>query len=90
MKSCRELFRMEPSKSNPDLARWSDLIFTLTAQGTSTAIGLFHADGRLLYANTAMCYFLDANNDDLEPKNFFVNPSFTSFDSGKGKFSKVI
>ncbi len=76
---------MEPSKSTLDLTRWSNLICTLMAQGTSTAIGLFDADGGLQYANTAMRYFLDVTDDHPEPKNFFVNPPFTSFTIGEGK-----
>jgi two-component system NtrC family sensor kinase len=61
------------------ISGWSDLIGNLWLQGQSIAIGIFSADGRLLDANAAMCYFLDTNLPHLNPTNAFVNPTFASF-----------
>lgn len=55
---------------------WNDLLENLLLTGESTAIGLFQTDGILLYANEAMCYFLDTDPIALLPKNSLVNPEF--------------
>ena len=65
--------------TNTYLCNWYDLICTLSANGKSIAFGIFNTNGKLLFANNTMCYFLDTANNELQPKNFFVNPHFDSF-----------
>lgn len=61
------------------LPNWNDLIGELWLKGRSVAIGIFDTEGRLLSANPALCFYLNAEPSDLQPKNFFVNPEFTTF-----------
>ncbi len=67
------------------ISDWAPLICDLSNQGYSVAIGIFNAEGRLLEANPALCYFLDADRIQLEPKNFFINPEFSFFLSDKNE-----
>lgn len=69
-------------KINDNLGQWSELICSLSANGKSIAVGLFNTNGKLLFANSTMCYFLDTTSDQLQPKNFFVNPQFDTFLQG--------
>lgn len=66
-------------KSQLTFSDWNDLICPLAQQGMSVAMGLFSLDGRLLSANGALCYYLDANPEELKPKNHFINPEFSAF-----------
>lgn len=50
--------------------------------GKSVAMGTFNLDGQLLSANAAMCYYLDTNLFELNPKNKFINPDFSVFITG--------
>ncbi len=61
------------------LPNWNDLIGELWLKGRSVAIGLFDTEGKLLSANPALCYYLNAEPKDLLPKNSFVNPEFSTF-----------
>jgi len=45
------------------------------------AVGIFDLSGKLLDANQAMCYFLNADLIVKQAKNSFVNPEFTYFSS---------
>ncbi len=45
------------------------------------AVGVFDLSGKLLDANQAMCYFLNADLIVKQAKNSFVNPEFTYFSS---------
>ncbi len=72
------------NNSNYHFAGWSDLICSLSTKGHSVALGLFSTDGKLLLANAAMCYYLNTNETELQPQNFFVNPQFESFTTGEG------
>lgn len=58
---------------------WKSFIEVLLQQGKSVAIGTFDLSGKMLSANAAMCYFLDADMQTFEMKNSFVNPVFTKF-----------
>jgi two-component system, NtrC family, sensor kinase len=60
------------------LSDWANLICDLSINGKSVAIGLFNLYGRLLDANLPMCYFLDTTLNELNPKNSFVNPPFST------------
>lgn len=66
-------------KSQHTFSDWNELIGPLTQQGMSIAMGIFNADGRLLTANRALCFYLDTNPEDLKPKNHFINPEFSVF-----------
>ena len=57
---------------------WGDLICELSQQGQSVAIGIFNTEGLLLEGNPAMCYFLDINTKELNPKNQFINPPIST------------
>ena len=70
---------MEPQSKNNHISDWAGLICDLSQQGQSVAIGIFNTEGRLLEANPAMCYFLDADRSELKPKNTFINPIFLKF-----------
>lgn len=61
------------------LPNWSDLIGELWLKGMSVAIGIFDTEGKLLSANPALCYYLNAEPKDLIAKNSFVNPEFSTF-----------
>jgi len=67
------------------ISDWASLICDLSNQGYSVAIGIFNTEGQLLEANPALCYFWDTDRIKLEPKNFFINPEFSSFLSDKNK-----
>ncbi len=54
------------------------LIEELLQNGKSVAIGTFSVDGQLIHANKAMCFFLDTDQENLQPKNKFVNPTFSN------------
>jgi two-component system, NtrC family, sensor kinase len=69
---------------NTHLAHWSNLICELSSTGHAVALGLFNIEGKLLFANAAMCYYFNTNETELQPKNFFVNPQFDSFLEGEG------
>jgi two-component system, NtrC family, sensor kinase len=58
---------------------WTNLIEEQLQTGQSVAIGIFDVKGRMQFANSAMCFFLDADKIELKPKNVFVNPEFASF-----------
>lgn len=58
---------------------WTELIHHLSFNSQSIAIGVFNTNGQLLDANLPMCYFLDTNKIELQPKNQFINPFFSSF-----------
>ncbi len=60
------------------ISGWSDLIGNLWQNGQSIAVGIFNIEGRLLEANSAMCFFLDTDLQHLDPKNSFVNPGFST------------
>jgi two-component system, NtrC family, sensor kinase len=66
------------------LGHWSNLICELSSTGHAVALGLFTTEGKLLYANGPMCYYLNTNETELQPQNFFVNPQFDSFVQGEG------
>lgn len=72
------------NNSNYHFAGWSDLICSLSTNGHSFAMGLFSTEGKLLYANGPMCYYLNTTESELQPKNIFVNPQFDSFVQGEG------
>jgi signal transduction histidine kinase len=72
------------NNSNNQLSHWSELICSLSVNSQSTALGLFNADGQLIYANAPMCYFLGTNTDELNPVNYFINPEFSAFSEGEG------
>ena len=61
------------------ISDWKDIIPDLLLKGSSVAIGVFDLNGILLDANQAMCYFLDTDKAENNPKNSFVNPEFFSF-----------
>lgn len=58
---------------------WTGLVTSLLRDASSVGIGIFSTNGTLIYANTAMCYFLDTDKENLLPGNFFVNPEFSFF-----------
>lgn len=64
---------MDPSTQ--PYSDWNDLIGSLWQNGLSVAIGVFDADGCLLAANPALCFYLDADPNDLKPRNQFINPT---------------
>lgn len=59
---------------NEIFAPWEDLLADLIQQGKSAAVGIFSLEGELLFANSALCFFLDTNEAELKPKNAFINP----------------
>ena len=61
------------------IADWKELISELIQKGQSVAIGIFDLSGRLLYANTSMCFFLEVDQEYEQTKNFFINPVFSTF-----------
>lgn len=61
------------------LPNWNDLIGELWLNGRSVAVGIFDIEGKMLSANPALCYYLNADPKDLLPKNSFVNPEFSTF-----------
>ena len=61
------------------IADWKELIGELIQKGQSVAIGIFNVDGRLLYANASMRFFMDIDQEYDHAKNFFINPVFSSF-----------
>ena len=61
------------------IAGWKELIGELIQKGKSVAIGIFNVDGRLLYANASMCFFLNVDHEYEQAKNSFINPVFSSF-----------
>lgn len=67
---------MMQASTYSSILEWKDILENLLLKGESTAIGLFRTDGTLLYANEAMCYFLDTDPMALLPKNSLVNPDF--------------
>lgn len=66
------------------LGHWSNLICELSSKGHAVALGLFNLEGKLLFANGPMCYYLNTNEAELQPQNTFVNPQFESFTAGEG------
>lgn len=62
---------------NNIISEWTTLLEEFLQNGKSVAIGTFDTNGQILMANTAMCYFLDADAQTLMPKNSFVNPEFS-------------
>ncbi len=61
------------------LQRWSNLIRDLQQNGDSASFGIFDYQGNLLCANSAFCYFMDTDLDQLLPRNSFILPSFAEF-----------
>jgi len=55
---------------------WEDLIIEMSKNADSIAYGVFDSSGKLLGANSAMCYFLGTNENDLHPQNSLINPDF--------------
>lgn len=72
------------NNSNNHFAGWADLICSLSTNGQSVALGLFNTEGKLLFANGPMCYYLNTTETELQARNFFVNPQFDSFVNGEG------
>lgn len=62
---------------------WIDLVNGLLQQASSVGIGIYHVDGTLVWCNPTMCYYLDKDPESGKARNFFVNPLFSSFLSGK-------
>ncbi len=58
---------------------WGKLVCNLLHNSVSTGFGFFDANGQLLEANQAMCFYLDADAGDLVPRNHFINPKFDTF-----------
>lgn len=58
---------------------WGELICNLLHNSVSTGLGFFDTNGQLLEANQAMCFYLNADPNDLLPRNQFINPEFRSF-----------
>lgn len=58
---------------------FTEIVQDLLSKSQYIAIGIFSLDGNILESNEAMRYFLDAEKQDLQPKNQFVNPTFSSF-----------
>ena len=72
---------MENGVINNYLVEWNDLIGDLIHKGQSVAIGIFNLEGRLLFANPSMCFFLDVDQELNQARNFFVNPLFSSLNN---------
>jgi signal transduction histidine kinase len=72
------------SNTSYHLGHWSNLICELSSTGHAIALGLFSAEGKLLFANGPMCYYLNTTETELQPQNLFVNPKFESFLQGEG------
>lgn len=68
---------MNMNTRNDIVYDWQTLLDSLLQNGKSVAIGIFDAGGQILTANTAMCYFMDADLQTLKSKNIFVNPEFS-------------
>lgn len=62
---------------------WTDLVNDLLQQASSVGIGIYNVDGSLVWCNPTMCYYLDKDPESGEARNFFVNPTFSSFLSGE-------
>lgn len=61
------------------LENWRTQLDEFFQLGQSVAIGIFDLNGQMQFANSAMCYFLDADPIQLKQKNVFVNPEFSFF-----------
>lgn len=59
------------------IINWGSVTTGLLENSVSIAMGVFSNSGKLLDANEAMCVFLDTSKEDLNPANFFVNPTFS-------------
>lgn len=59
------------------LSDWEGIISEFAKKSNSIAVGLFTIEGKLLDANELMCVFLKTDKQELNPGNFFVNPSFS-------------
>lgn len=56
---------------------WSETVRQLKLDSQNSALGLFDIDGKLLQANESMCEFLGTTKEELQPRNFLVNPNFS-------------
>lgn len=56
---------------------WSETARQLKLDSQNSALGLFDMDGKLLQANESMCEFLGTTKEELQPRNFLVNPDFS-------------
>lgn len=64
---------------------WENTIAELVKSSVSVAFGVFSDTGKLLDANEAMCTLLDTSKQELNPKNSFVNPSFSHLEGTSGE-----
>jgi two-component system, sensor histidine kinase and response regulator len=56
------------------LEEWQDVLKQSINNSNALALSLFDTKGKLLWANHAMCFFLQTNNTQLQPVNHFINP----------------
>jgi two-component system, NtrC family, sensor kinase len=79
---------MAKGKGDNYLLDWKFLIDEMSLKGQSMGFGIFSLGGKLLYANSAMCYYLDTDPVHLTPKNSLINPTFEEFVNRIPKINK--
>ncbi|MBN2806554.1 MAG: HAMP domain-containing histidine kinase [Prolixibacteraceae bacterium] len=65
---------MEKTIEHKLFKEWQDVLKQSINNSKAIALAVFDLHGKLLWANQAMCYFLQTNNTELQPVNQFINP----------------